>query len=218
MTISPPFFDSADGSSFIIDGKKIKSITHRYNKETARLQSVRDHQNITEPTRRIINLNRKREFRISDYFNRAVKYITDYCVGNNIGNIVVGNFEGIKKGISHGKRNNQNFVQIPYGIFRRKLKSKCGQIGIELHSVEESYTSKTSFLDCELPQKHDQYLGKRVRRGLFRSGNGTLLNADVNGAAQILVKYLLRSNLNPDIVRGQAKGVVNAPARVKLLR
>jgi len=210
-------FDSADGTSFIIDGKKIKSINHRYNKETARLQSVKDHQKTTEPTRRIISLNRKREFRINDYFNRAVRYITDYCVKNNIGNIVVGNFEGIKQGINHGKRNNQNFVQIPYGIFRRKLRSKCEQIGIALHSVEESYTSKTSFMDYELPEKHDIYLGKRIKRGLFLSGNGTLINADTNGAAQILVKHFLKSNLNPDIIRGQAKGVVNAPVRVKLL-
>jgi len=166
----------------------------------------------------MINLNRKREFRINDYFNRSVKYITDYCIHKNIGKIVVGNFEGIKQGISIGKRNNQNFVQIPYGIFRRKLKSGCEQTGIELHSVEESYTSRTSFPDCELPEKHDIYLGKRIRRGLFRTGNGTLINADVNGAAQILVKYFLKSNLNPDIFRGQAKGVVNAPVRVKLLR
>jgi len=209
-------FDSTDGSSFIIDGRKIKSINHRYNKETARLQSIKDHQGITKPTARMINLNRKREFKINDYFNRGVKCITDYCLENNIGNIVVGNFEGIKQGINHGKRNNQNFVQIPYGIFRRKLKSKCEQLGIELHSIEESYTSKTSFLDCELPNKHDQYLGKRVKRGLFRSGNGTLINADTNGAAQILVKHLVKSKLNPDIVRGQSKGAVNAPVRVKL--
>lgn len=137
-------------------------------------------------------------------------------MNNDIGNIVVGNFEGIKQGINHGRRNNQNFVQIPYGVFRRKLKSKCEQVGIELHSIEESYTSKTSFLDGELPEKHDQYLGKRVKRGLFRSGNGTLINADTNGAAQILVKYLLKSNLNPESIRGQAKGTVNAPSRVKL--
>ncbi len=209
-------FDSTDGSSFIIDGKKIKSINQRYNKETARLQSIKDHQKITKPTKRMINLNRSREFKINDYFNRGVKHVTDYCLNNDIGNIIVGNFEGIKQGINHGRRNNQNFVQIPYGIFRRKLKSKCEQLGIELHSIEESYTSKTSFLDCELPEKHDKYLGKRVKRGLFCSGNGTLINADTNGAAQILVKYFLKSNLNPDLFRGQAKGAVNAPLRVKL--
>jgi len=203
-------FNSTNGSSFIIDGRYIKSINHRYNKRLAKLQSIKDLQKIAKPTKRIFNLTRKREFQLSDYFNRSVKYITDYCIKNDIGTILVGDFSNIKNGINLGRKNNQNFVQLPYGIFRRKLKSKCAQIGIECLHTEESYTSKTSFLDKELPEKHDQYLGKRIKRGLFRSANGVCVNADVNGAAQILIKG------KRNVSDGAYKGAVNAPVRVKL--
>lgn len=210
--------DSATGFSFIIDGKNIKSINQRYNKEIARLQSVKDHQHYTHATNRMFRLTRKRGFQLNNYMNLAVKHITDYCIEQQIGTIVVGDFSGIKQGINHGKRNNQNFVQIPYGVFRQKLKSKCQQLGIVCTSHEESYTSKTSFLDRETPEKHDAYQGRRVQRGLFRAANGTTINADVNGAAQILHKYLKSNRLLTDsFFELAAKGCVNYPRRVRLI-
>src|SRR5688500_427044 len=138
----------------------------------------------------MIRLERKREFRLNDFFNRTVKRITDYCLEHNLGSIVVGDFANLKQEINHGSRNNQNFVQIPYSKLRQKLVSKCQQLGIEVSSQAEAYTSKTSFLDRELPQKHQAYLGIRVKRGLFRTAQGIVVNADTNGSAQILVKHL----------------------------
>lgn len=209
-------FSSVDGSSFIIDGRYIKAINHRYNKTLARLQSIKDQQGIKKPTRRIFNLSRKRGFQMNDSFNRAVKYITDECLRQGIGSIVVGNFSDIKREINMGKRNNQNFVQIPFGLFRQKLKSKCQQLGIEYHAAEESYTSKTSFLDNEPVQKHEQYLGKRIKRGLFRAANGRVVNADVNGAANILRKFLASTSRLTDLYCERVvKGFVNNPERVK---
>jgi len=212
-------FDSTSGFSFIIDGKRIKSYNWKYNKDIARLQSIKDHQEYTHLTNRMIRLTRKRQSSINNYFNLAVKYVTDYCVKEHIGTIVVGDFSGIKQKINIGKRNNQNFVQIPYGFFRQKLKSKCEQLGIVCESIEESYTSKTSFLDREAPERHDTYKGKRTKRGLFRSANGTCINSDQNGAAQILHKYLISNRLPKDSFFGlAAMRCVSHPVRVKLLK
>jgi IS605 OrfB family transposase len=150
-------FDSTSGTSFIIDGRYLKSINRWYNKEDSRLRSIKDLQGYTHVTDRMFRLSRKRTNQINDYFNRAVKYITEYCAQNDIGTIVVGDFSGIKQEINIGKRNNQNFVSIPYGKFRQKLISKCEQVGLEVESIEESYISKTSFLDRELPEKQASY-------------------------------------------------------------
>ena len=204
-------FNSNDGSSFIIDGRYIKSINRHYNKQKAYYQSILDRQNI-KVSKKMLNLSRKRYNKINNYFNLAVKYITDYTISKNIGSIVIGDFSDIKRNINIGKKNNQNFVNIPYGIFKRKLQSKCEQLGIDYHLQEESYTSKCSFLDNEPVKKHDTYKGKRVKRGLFRTSQGYLINADVNGSANILVKFLA-SNGQPIANR---YGCVNHPPRLKL--
>ncbi len=213
-------FDSTTGASFIIDGRYIKSINQWYNKENSRLQSIKDRQGYTHTTDKMFRLYRKRANQINDYFNHAVKHITNYCLENDLGTIVVGDFSGIKQEINIGKQNNQNFVSIPYGKFRQKLASRCQQLGIEIDSIEESYTSKTSFLDRELPEKQDSYLGKRTRRGLFCATDGTLVSADTNGAAQILIKYLLKSKprlVNKVYQRGSS-GFVSNPQRVYPLK
>ena len=211
-------FNSINGSSFIVNGRYIKAVNHRYNKERARLQSIKDQQGYEFETKRLFKLTQKRKFRLNDFFNRAAKYIADYCVANDIGSIVLGDFAGIKQEINIGKVNNQNFVQIPYGIFKRKLKSKCEQLGIEVSQIEESYTSKCSFLDNESIEKHDIYLGKRVKRGLFKTASGNSVNADVNGSANILVKYLKSKQRLEEInFRRLCKGFVNNPVRVKLV-
>lgn len=108
----------------------------------------------------------------------------------SISKVVIGHNNGWKQNINLGKRNNQNFVQIPHSRFIKMLTYKCKREGIEVITGEESYTSKCSFLDNESVEKHDTYAGKRVKRGLFMSSNGTLMNADVNGAYNILKKHL----------------------------
>ena len=204
-------FDSNDGSSFIIDGRYIKSLNRHYNKQKAYYQSILDRQNIKQ-SKRMLRLSRKRYNKINNYFNLAVKKITDYCVKHNIGNIVIGDFSDIKQNINIGKKNNQNFVSIPYGIFKRKLESKCEQLGIEYHLQEESYTSKCSYLDNETVEKQETYLGKRIKRGLFKTAKGYLINADVNGAANILVKFLTSNGQRI----ANRYGCVNHPTRLKL--
>lgn len=211
-------FNSTNGSSFIICGRYIKTINQRYNKEKARLQSIKDKQGYKHLTNRMIRLERKREFRINDFFNRTVKKIIDYCIENDIGSIVIGNFANIKQEINLGKSNNQNFVQIPYSKLRQKLNSKCQQIGIDIFSQEESYTSKTSYLDQEIPQKSESYQGKRIKRGLFRTSQGVLVNADVNGAAQILIKHFLKSKPRLIDYRRGSSGFVNNPVRFTIYK
>ena len=208
-------FNSNDGSSFIIDGRYIKSINRHYNKQKAYYQSILDRQSI-KVSKKMLTISRKRYNKINNYFNLAVKYITDYAISKNIGSIVVGDFSDIKRNINMGKKNNQNFVNIPYDIFKRKLQSKCEQLGIRYYLQEESYTSKCSFLDNEPIEKHDTYKGKRVKRGLFRTSKGYLINADVNGAANILVKYLTSNGQLQYPVVANRYGCVNYPPRLKL--
>ena len=115
-----------------------------------------------------------------------------------------------------GSRTNQNFVSIPYGKLKQKLRSKCEQLGIAYHEIEESYTSKCSFADSESVEKHESYVGKRVKRGLFRTALGWLVNADVNGAANILVKFLTSTDRLSEWFRERVvQGFVNNPVRIK---
>lgn len=208
--------NSNDGSSFIIDGRYIKSLNRHYNKQKAHYQSILDKQGIST-CKKMLKLSRKRYNKINNYFNLAVKKITDYAISNNICSIVIGDFSNIKDKINIGKRNNQNFVSIPFGIFKRKLKNKCEQLGIDYYLQEESYTSKCSFLDNEPIKKHEIYKGKRIKRGLYRTSKGYLINADVNGAANILSKFLQKSNsqILPSVV-AKRYGCVNHPPRLKI--
>ncbi|MDE2095804.1 MAG: transposase, partial [Patescibacteria group bacterium] len=139
-----------DGSrAFIIDGRKVKSINHYYNKTRSKLQSMRDKQGNKHETRRMFLLTRKRSRRIKDYIRKAAKKIMDYALTHGIGMIVVGHNKGWKDEINLGKRNNQNFVQVPFGLLMSYLSSKCQEYGLEYKEVVESHTSKCSFLDLE---------------------------------------------------------------------
>lgn len=211
-------FNSVDGSSFIIDGKYIKSVNRRYNKERSRLQSIKDLQKYKHHTRRMINLELNRYNKLNNFFNLSVKHITDFCKENNIGTLVIGDFSDIKREINLGKINNQNFVSIPYGKFKQKLSSKCEQLGIEYHLQDESYTSKCSFLDKEQVIKHTTYKGKRIKRGLFKTSTNQLVNADVNGSANILYKFLESNHRVKELNRNRVdKGLVTNPIRLRLV-
>lgn len=121
----------------------------------------------------------------------------NYLVSKGITDVVIGYNKEWKQGINIGKVNNQNFVSIPYYKLLNMLTYKCELQGIILHVTEESYTSKCSFLDSEDVCKHDKYMGKRIKRGLYRSSQGTLINADVNGALNILRKVVGKFNYDP---------------------
>jgi putative transposase len=89
-----------------------------------------------------------------------------------------------------GRRNNQNFVQVPHARFIQMLTYKAELVGMRVVLVNESHTSKCSFLDDEPVGHQERYVGKRIKRGLFRSADGRLINADVNGAYNILKKAI----------------------------
>lgn len=199
--------------SFIIDGKPLKSINQHFNKQKSKQQSTYEKNKLKDKnTKKTIKLSEKRNNRINDYLNQTVNKVVKYCIKNDIGNIVIGDFKGIKQEINIGKVNNQNFVSIPYGILKRKLEAKCNYFGIAYILQEESYTSKCSSLDLEKIQKHDDYMGKRIKRGLYKTNKGIYINADVNGACNIIRKY--KSKSGSDLSDTDVSGVINHPVRI----
>ena len=137
---------SNSGQSFIIDGKRLKSINQWFNKENARLQSIKDKQHFSrKPTNRQKAVARNRNNKVNDYMNKTARRVIDYCIINNIGTLVVGYNETFQCNSHIGKQNNQNFVNIPYGQLRNKLEYLCKLNDIVFVKQEESYTSKSSF-------------------------------------------------------------------------
>lgn len=203
------------GRSFILDGRKLKSINRWYNKRRAKLQSIKDKQRIQEETQRMYRLRKKRENKIHDYLNKAVKGLADYCVEHKIETVYVGDGKGWKQETSLGDRNNQNFVQIPFDKFKQKLKHKLEEKEIKFQLVDEAYTSKCSFLDEEEIENQDEYKGSRVKRGLFQSNNGTRINADVNAAANIARKATGKPNSELFSSEEGVESAVAAPSRIR---
>lgn len=211
-------YDSKNHTSFIISGKHIKSVNQFYNKKKAMLQSNYDvqHKKLTDG-KRFMLLSNKRNSIITEQFNLIVKYVTNYCVKNDIGTLIMGDFKGIKQEMNIGKVNTQNFVSIPFYKLKSKLSSKCEQLGIEYHLQEESYTSKCSCIDLEMVGKHEEYQGKRIKRGLYVSHTGIQVNADLNGSVNILRKYL-KSKSKGDLSLDDVRALSTChPTRIKSL-
>ena len=211
---------SNSGKSFIIDGKKLKSINQWYNKQNARLQSIKDKQHFgRKPTNRQRAICRDRNNKVNDYMNKAARKIIDYCIKNDIGTLVVGYNETFQKSSHMGKQNNQSFVNIPYGQLRFKLEYLCELNGITYVKQEESYTSKASFWDKDnIPVYNSDnprsyvFSGKRIHRGMYQCANSKCLNADVNGALNIMRKSNVVS-LNTLYARGE----VDTPVRIRIV-
>jgi len=172
----------------IVKGKVLKSINQFYNKQLAYYRSVENKKGNFQDTKRILRLHLKRNHKITMLFHRISRFVVEYCVQRDIGTIVIGHNRGWKQKINIGKRNNQNFVQIPFYKLLQQIKYKSELVGIQFETDDEFYTSKCSFLDNEEIKKHDIYLGKRILRGLFRASNGTIINADVNAGYNIMKK------------------------------
>ena len=205
--------------SFIIDGKKLKSINQWFNKENARLQSIKDKQKYDKkPTLRQKYLYSSRNNKVNDYMSKTARKIINYCLENNIGTLVCGYNETFQRNSNIGKANNQTFVNIPFGKLREKLEYLCKLYGLIFVEQEESYTSKSSFFDMDILPKFEvdkpqtySFLGKRIKRGLYQTSKGYILNADVNGALNILRK----SNV-VDLEVLYSRGVVDTPARIRI--
>ena len=187
---------SNSGKTFIIDGRKLKSINQWFNKENARLQSIKDKQHFgKKTTNRQKAIARDRNNKVNDYMSKVARKVIDYCVANDIGTLVVGYNETFQRSSKIGKQNNQNFVNISYGRLRSKLKYLCELNSIVFEKQEESYTSKASFWDRDdIPvynadnPKEYQFSGSRIHRGLYETAGGKTVNADVNGALNIMKK------------------------------
>lgn len=187
---------SNSGKTFIIDGRKLKSINQWFNKENARLQSIKDKQHFgKKTTNRQKAIARDRNNKVNDYMSKVARKVVDYCVANDIGTLVVGYNETFQRSSKIGKQNNQNFVNISYGRLRSKLKYLCELNSIVFEKQEESYTSKASFWDRDdIPvynadnPKEYQFSGSRIHRGLYETAGGKTVNADVNGALNIMKK------------------------------
>ncbi len=160
----------------------------------------------------------KRNRQVNGYMSKTAKKIIDYCIGQDIGTLVIGYNENFQRNTDIGRQNNQNFVNIPYGKLRCKLEYLCELNGIAFVKQEESYTSKASFWDNDVipvyhadnPQSYS-FSGKRVKRGLYRTANGKLLNADVNGALNILRKS---SVVDWNVL--YSRGEVDTPVRIRI--
>jgi len=189
------------GHSFIVNGKPLKSINQFYNKRKAEQQSIIKIVNDKNYSNKLTKLTINRKNKINNFMNKTVYYIVMYCIEHKIKNLVIGYNELWKQEVNLGSKTNQNFVNIPYNIFKQKLENKCSEYGIIFNQQEESYTSKCSSLDLEDVQKHDVYLGKRIKRGLFKSNvTNKIINADVNGSINILRKHLNSKKLNKQVI------------------
>lgn len=178
------------GHSFLVNGKPLKSYNKWYNQTKSRRKSILEKVNKKKISNYLKKLEIDRNNFINNYLNQVVNRIVKHCLEYNIGNVICGYNETWKQSINIGKVNNQKFVYIPYLKLKQKLEHKCNENGIEFILHEESYTSKCSFIDKERVCKHEKYLGKRVKRGLFKSKEGILVNSDINGAGNILRKVI----------------------------
>ena len=184
---------TTNGDKFLINGKQLKYINHNYNKRIADIQSKLKLTHNKNKSRYKSNITNKRNNRINDYLHKITTYIVNQAVSKNIGTIVVGYNKEWKQDTNIGNINNQNFVNIPFYRFINMLDYKCRLKGINFKTITEEYTSKCSFIDEEEIEKHINYVGKRISRNFFRTKKGILINADINGAYNILKKYMKKN-------------------------
>lgn len=203
------------GKSFIIDGRKLKSINQLFNKKRAYFQSKGK-----EKTNKFYKNILKRNNKVNDYINKSARMIINYCLSNDIGNLVLGYNKDFQKRVKFDKINNQNFLNIPFGRFRKKIESLCNRYGINFKLQEESYTSLSSFWDKDiLPEKNKnnykktyKFSGKRIKRGLYQTSKGYVFNSDVNGALNILRKSKV---VDLDVLYNRGK--LDTPIRKRIM-
>lgn len=194
-------------SPIVIKGGIIKSINQYYNKQKAKLQSEVKKVNKKDWSKRLQRLSDKRFEKIKYHMHCISKYVVDWCVLYGIDALVVGKNDGWKQ----ENQGMQNFTYIPYDLFMQMLAYKCENNGIKFVAQEEGYTSGTSFVDEEEPTKENYDKSRRVYRGLFIGYNGIRINADVNGAYQILKKVI------PNAFANGIEGVGLHPLIIKKL-
>lgn len=188
--------NNVDAQPVAINGKGLKSVNQYYNKQISHYRKVAKQMNRLDWTKRMSRWTEKRNHIVENFMHQASRFVIKYALSLDCYTIVVGMNKDWKREVNLGKRTNQSFVHIPYQTFIHQLRYKAEQHGIRVIVTEESYTSKCSFLDMEEIKKQKQYKGKRIKRGLFQSANGTLINADVNGAYNIMRKVFPKAFAN----------------------
>lgn len=192
----------------IINGKGLKSINQYYNKSISYYKSLTKKLNKKDYSNRQNKLTIKRNSKITDYLHKASRFIVNYAKQKSVSAIIIGHNKEWKQNSPLSKKVNQHFIQIPFNMLIQQIQYKAEEFGIKVILVEESYTSGTSFLDNEEPIKENYDKSRRKRRGLFQSNNGTLINADVNAAFQILKKVF------PNAYADGIEGLVFSPVKV----
>ncbi|MEG5196198.1 transposase [Microcoleus sp. A6-C5] len=204
------------GNSFLLDARVMKAMNQLWNKKIATRKEGK-------PTGYwdswLDRVTRKRNHQMRDGINKAAKLIVDHCLKHGIGNLVIGWNQGFKSNVDMGSLNNQKFVQMPLGKLKERLNQLCDLHGIQFTETEEAYSSKASFLDGDsLPRYGEKPLGwkasgRRIKRGLYRSANGSLVNADLHGAANILRKVASKLGVKLDRLGRRCLATV---ARIRL--
>lgn len=192
---------------FIVKGGEIKSVNQYFNKKKAELQSDLKKKTGMDWSKRLEKIKNKRYEKIKYLMHCISKKLVDYCVLYNVDTLII----GLNKKWKQENGGMQNFTYIPYDLFINQVKSKCEQNGIKCIETEEGYTSGTSFLDNEKPIKENYNKQRRVYRGLFVSKSGKTINADVNGAYQIMKKVV------PDAFSEGIEGVGLHPIRLDIV-
>ena len=185
-------FNDSNKKPFFVNGRPLKSINQYYNKKLAKLRS-KVAKCKYKSSHRIKKLCNKRNNKVNNFLHKASRLIVDKLVSEGVFCLVIGKNDYWKQNTNIGKINNQNFVDIPHSRFVEMLTYKCERVGIRVVVVNESHTSKCSFLDNESVEHHDKYMGSRIKRGLFKSSKGVLINADINGALNIIRKAAPRA-------------------------
>lgn len=180
----------------VINGRGIKSYNQYWNKKMSELKSDLKKKHNKDWSNRLAKLTHKRNNKMDYFMHCASKTVINYCLGIGIDTIVIGLNKTWKQESSLCKAVNQGFVQIAYNSFIQKLQYKAEDYGIKLIVNEEGYTSGTSFLDGELPIKENYNKARRIFRGLFESNTGIKINADCNGAYQIVRKVFPNTFIN----------------------
>lgn len=181
----------------IINGKGLKSYNQYFNKRYSKLKSHAKSFYKVNTTNQIKGLLRKRDNYLSTFLHKASRKVVNYLYENKVKHIVIGRNRNWKQSSKLSKKVNQNFIQFPYDKFINILTYKAQELGMEVHIVEESYTSGTSYLDNDLPTSGYYNKSRRIYRGLFKTNQGIFINADVNSAFQI-TKKIFKTNYKPE--------------------
>lgn len=169
---------------FVINGKPIKSMNAYYNAKKATMQSELKMVNDKNWSKGLARLTMKRDNKLNNYLHLASRYIVDYCVACNVEVVVIGKNDKWKQEF----KRQSSFIQVPFERLIHQIQYKLRETGIRVIVTEESYTSKASFIDYDEMKKDTVFKGKRVKRGLYKTNTGELINADVNGASNIIRK------------------------------